>query len=88
MKRGHSTKETWLSAKGGMPSFTNSPHAASRPSAYQTVSNRIIASLKAGVIPWEKARKTPHYAGGPFPRNVYICVELARLEDEDQSQIF
>ena len=55
---------------------------------YQVVTDRIIASLKAGVIPWEKARKTPHYAGGPFPRNVYICVELAWLEDEDQSQIF
>jgi hypothetical protein len=105
MKRGQSTKETWLSAKGGMPSFTISPHAAStgeqkvmahrnyhnaasRPSTYQTVTTRIIASLKAGAIPWEKAWETRHYAGGPFPRNVYICVELAWLEDEGQPQIF
>jgi antirestriction protein ArdC len=45
--------------------------AASRPSIYQTVTERIISSLKAGVIPWEKPWKTPRYAGGPFPRNFY-----------------
>jgi hypothetical protein len=83
MKRGHSTKEIWLRAKGEMPSFTVSPHAgstgeqnvmahrnyrnaASRPSIYQTVTERIISSLKAGVIPWEKPWKMPRYAGGPF----------------------
>jgi N-terminal domain of anti-restriction factor ArdC len=36
---------------------------------YQTVTDRIIASLKAGVIPWEKPWKSPHFTGGPFPRN-------------------
>jgi antirestriction protein ArdC len=46
-------------------------NAASRPSTYQTVTERIISSLKAGVIPWEKPWKTPRYAGGPFPRNFY-----------------
>ena len=88
MKRGHSTKEIWLRAKGEMPSFRISPHAgstgernvmayrnhrnaASRPSIYQTVTDRIISSLKAGVIPWEKPWKSPRYAGGPFPRNFY-----------------
>jgi antirestriction protein ArdC len=88
MKRGHSTKEIWLRAKGEMPSFTVSPHAgstgeqnvmayrnhrnaASRPSIYQTVTERIISSLKTGVIPWEKPWKSPRYAGGPFPRNFY-----------------
>jgi hypothetical protein len=40
-----------------------------RPSLYQTVTDRIIASLKAGVIPWEKPWKTPRFKGGPFPRN-------------------
>jgi hypothetical protein len=30
-------------------------NAASRPSIYQTVTNRMIASLKAGVTPSEKA---------------------------------
>ena len=81
MKRGHSTKEIWLSAKGEKPSFRISPHAGStgernvmahrnhrnatsRPSIYQTVTDRIIASLKAGVIPWEKPWKTQRYAGG------------------------
>jgi hypothetical protein len=29
MKRGHSTKEIWLRAKGEMPSFRISPHAGS-----------------------------------------------------------
>jgi antirestriction protein ArdC len=47
----------------------NHRNAASRPSIYQSVTDRIIASLKAGVIPWEKPWKTPRYAGGPFPRN-------------------
>jgi antirestriction protein ArdC len=42
-----------------------------RPSIYQTVTDRIISSLRAGVIPWEKPWKTPRYAGGPFPRNFY-----------------
>lgn len=49
----------------------NYRNAASRPSLYQTVTDRIIYSLKAGVIPWEKPWKTPRYAGGPFPRNFY-----------------
>ncbi|HEU5404278.1 MAG TPA: zincin-like metallopeptidase domain-containing protein [Terriglobales bacterium] len=51
--------------------YRNHRSAASRPSIYQTVTDRIIASLKAGIIPWEKPWKTPHYAGGPFPRNLY-----------------
>jgi antirestriction protein ArdC len=42
---------------------------AARPSVYQIVTDRIIASLKAGMIPWEKPWQTPHFAGGPFPRN-------------------
>ena len=40
-------------------------------SIYQTVTDRIISSLKAGVIPWEKPWKTPRLCGGPFPRNFY-----------------
>ena len=36
---------------------------------YQVVTDRIIASLKAGVIPWEKPWKASQYTGGPFPRN-------------------
>ena len=43
--------------------------AAKKPSVYQIVTDRIIAGLKAGVIPWEKPWQTPHFAGGPFPRN-------------------
>jgi antirestriction protein ArdC len=41
----------------------------SKPSIYQIVTDRIIASLKAGVIPWEKPWQTPRFSGGPFPRN-------------------
>jgi antirestriction protein ArdC len=44
---------------------------SNRPSIYQTVTDRIISSLKAGVIPWEKPWKTPRFAGGPFPRNFF-----------------
>ena len=51
--------------------YRNHRNAASRPSIYQTVTDRIISSLKAGVILWEKPWKTPRYAGGPFPRNFY-----------------
>ena len=45
--------------------------SSNRPSIYQTVTDRIISSLKAGVIPWEKPWKAPLFAGGPFPRNFY-----------------
>jgi antirestriction protein ArdC len=41
----------------------------SRPNIYQIVTVRIIQSLKAGVIPWEKPWQSPHFSGGPFPRN-------------------
>jgi antirestriction protein ArdC len=44
---------------------------SNRPSIYQAVTDRIIASLKAGVIPWEKPWNTPRFTGGPFPRNFY-----------------
>ncbi len=40
-----------------------------KPSLYQTVTDRILTSLKAGVIPWEQPWRTPRFAGGPFPRN-------------------
>src|ERR1017187_6976473 len=41
-----------------------------RPNIYQIVTDRIIQSLKAGVIPWEKPWQSPHFTGGPFPRNL------------------
>jgi antirestriction protein ArdC len=40
-----------------------------KSSVYQIVTDRMVASLSAGVIPWEKPWQTPHFAGGPFPRN-------------------
>jgi len=40
-----------------------------RTSVYQIVTDRIIASLKDGIIPWEKPWKAPTFAGGSFPRN-------------------
>jgi antirestriction protein ArdC len=43
--------------------------ATTKPSVYQVVTDRIIASLKTGVIPWEKPWQSPHFSGGPFPRN-------------------
>ena len=46
-------------------------NTSNRPSIYQTVTDRIISSLKAGVIPWEKPWNTPRFTGGPFPRNFY-----------------
>jgi len=57
--------------RANVMAYRNHRNAASRPSIYQTVTDRIISSLKAGVIPWEKPWKTPRYAGGPFPRNFY-----------------
>lgn len=45
--------------------------SSNRPSIYQTVTDRIISSLKAGVIPWEKPWKAPRFSGGPFPRNFF-----------------
>jgi antirestriction protein ArdC len=43
--------------------------AGEKASLYQAVTDRIIASLKAGVIPWEKPWKTTSYEGDAFPRN-------------------
>lgn len=40
-----------------------------RLSIYQTVTNRIIDSLKQGIIPWEKPWKSPTVGGGSLPRN-------------------
>jgi antirestriction protein ArdC len=40
-----------------------------RPNVYQIVTDRIIASLKDGIIPWEKPWKAPTFKGGCFPRN-------------------
>ena len=34
---------------------------------YQVVTDRIIASLKTGVIPWEKPWKASQYTRRPFP---------------------
>src|ERR1700723_1241888 len=46
-------------------------NTSNRPSIYQTVTDRIISSLKAGVIPWEKPWNAPRFTSGPFPRNFY-----------------
>ena len=43
--------------------------SADRPNVYQIVTDRIIASLKDGIIPWEKPWKAPTFSGGNFPRN-------------------
>ncbi len=40
-----------------------------RPNVYQIVTDRILAGLKEGVIPWEKPWRTPTFTGGCFPRN-------------------
>jgi antirestriction protein ArdC len=40
-----------------------------KPNIYKIVTERIIASLRAGIIPWEKPWQAPHFSGGPFPRN-------------------
>lgn len=40
-----------------------------KPSLYDTVTNRILDSLKQGCIPWEKPWSVPLDEGGNFPRN-------------------
>jgi antirestriction protein ArdC len=40
-----------------------------RLNVYQIVTDRIIASLKDGIIPWEKPWTAPIFTGGNFPRN-------------------
>ena len=64
-----------------------------RPSIYQTVTDRILSSLKAGVIPWEKPWKTPCFTGGAFPRNFstgkpYRGINVLLLWSSDYSSPF
>lgn len=40
-----------------------------KPNIYRIVTERILESLKAGVIPWKKPWQTPRFAGDPLPRN-------------------
>ena len=40
-----------------------------RLNVYQIVTDRIIGSLKEGIIPWEKPWQNPTFSGGSFPRN-------------------
>ncbi len=47
----------------------NSTSPAAKPNVYQIVTDRILASLKSGVIPWEKPWTAPIYASRSFPRN-------------------
>jgi antirestriction protein ArdC len=56
---------------GEEPPMSKKPSKKESPkfNLYQVVTDRIIASLKAGVIPWEKPWKASQYTGGPFPRN-------------------
>jgi antirestriction protein ArdC len=49
--------------------MSHTARTAAKPNIYQIVTDRIIRDLEAGVIPWEKPWKTPHFHGGPFPRN-------------------
>ncbi|MGI4756064.1 MAG: ArdC family protein [Janthinobacterium lividum] len=42
---------------------------AAKPNIYQLVTDRILASLKDGIIPWEKPWQAPTFPGGNFPRN-------------------
>ena len=55
--------------QGGSNDEQESNKETAKSNLYQIVTDRIIASLKAGVIPWEKPWQTPHFTGGPFPRN-------------------
>ena len=43
---------------------------SSRLNVYQIVTDRIVGSLKEGIIPWEKPWKIPTFSGGSFPRNL------------------
>jgi hypothetical protein len=67
--------------------------SSNRPSIYQSVTDRIISSLKAGVIPWEKPWKAPRFGGGPFPRNFhtgkpYRGINVLLLWSSDYSSPF
>jgi len=55
-----------------MNKSTAAEPTTSKPSIYQVVTDRIIDSLKNGIIPWQKPWKAPSYAGGSFPRNFRI----------------
>jgi hypothetical protein len=57
-------------------------NTSNRPSIYQTVTDRIISSLKAGVIPWEKPWNTPRFAGGPLVSPARAEPVLCAMFDE------
>ena len=50
--------------------MSNTARTIVKLNIYQIVTDLIIHSLEAGVIPWEKPWKTPHFQGGSFPRNI------------------
>jgi antirestriction protein ArdC len=41
--------------------MSNTTRTAAKPNIYQIVTDRIIHSLEAGVVPWEKPWKAPHF---------------------------
>jgi antirestriction protein ArdC len=53
-----------------MSKSTAAESSTPKPSIYQVVTDRIVESLKHGIIPWQKPWKAPSYAGGIFPRNL------------------
>ena len=53
---------------------------AAKASIYQTVTDRVIASLKAGVIPWEKPWQTPRFHWRPFSAQLPHRQTLSRHE--------
>ena len=63
----HCTKQQ-QPIQGGSNDEQESNHPR-KPNIYQIVTDRIIASLRAGIIPWEKPWQSLHFTGGPFPRN-------------------
>ena len=53
----------------GSDAMKKATKTTEKPSIYQVVTDRIIASLEQGIIPWEKPWQSPTVGGGSFPRN-------------------
>ena len=65
----HATAQKTNSQYSEEATMSKKATTTAKANIYQIVTERIIASLRTGIIPWEKPWQALHFSGSPFPRN-------------------